>query len=302
VQRGLTYNAANNQLYLTDRSTGNNVRVLNGDNGALISSLNMTGVNGGTFPINMVDVAEDGAIYVGNLAIGANFKIYRWANDAAVPTVAFDAATGLSRVGDTFAVIGSGADTRIIASGSGHAGIAVFDTADGVNFSLTSANAIGGVAAGGFRLGMDFINANTAIGEQTGSTNIYTADLNTSTGQTFSVQMTGEAPLDYYASGPLLATVDISNSDVRLYDASDLSVLATTGFQDLANNLTAPHVVNTNGTGDLAFGIGPDGRLRLYALNTNNGIQAFVIVPEPATWLLGGLAVILIGYLRGRWR
>ena len=46
-------------------------------------------------------------------------------------------------------------------------------------------------------------------------------------------------------------------------------------------NLTTAFVANGNGTGDLKFGNG-----MLYVLNTNNGIQAFNVVPEPGAFLL----------------
>jgi hypothetical protein len=39
----------------------------------------------------------------------------------------------------------------------------------------------------------------------------------------------------------------------------------------------------------------------LYVLNTNNGIQAFAVVPEPASWLLAAIVAMLVsGLLRRR--
>ena len=38
----------------------------------------MTGVAGGTFTINMIDVADDGAIYVGNLSTSATSPILKF--------------------------------------------------------------------------------------------------------------------------------------------------------------------------------------------------------------------------------
>lgn len=300
-QRGMVYSAVNNRVYIVNRTGGVSVNIMDGTTGADLGSLDVTGVTGGTFAANMIGVGDDGAIYVGNLqaAAGTNFKIYRWANDAAAPTVAFDGLTSLGRTGDTFAVIGSGANTRIIASGSGHNAIALFDTADGSSYTLTSANAMAGAPAGAYRLGLAFVDPNNAIGKQTGAT-LYTADLVGNTGAAFATNSAGEAPLAYYGPEQLLATVDINSNDVRLYDASDLSVLTSTGFLDLANNTTA-HNPNVNGVGDLSFGVGPDGTLRLYALNTNNGIQAFVVIPEPASLGLLGLgSAMLLGRRRSR--
>lgn len=284
LQRGMAYNAASNQLYLVDRQGGTFVRVLDGNTGALVTSLDMTGVTGGAFTGNMIGVSGDGAVYMGNLSTAANsnFKVYRWANNAAAPTVAFDNLTALARTGDSFSVIGSGASTRIVSSGSGHAGVALLGTNDGTTFTLTSANTIAGVPSGAFRLGLDFIDPNTVIGKQTG-TGIYTASLGTSTGTTATLTSPGEAPLAYDATNRLLATTDINNSLVRLYNVSDLSNPTLIS----ALNNTSAFSANGNGTGDLAFG-SFGGELRLYAMNTNNGIQAFrlISVPEPSSMLL----------------
>ncbi len=300
VQRGMTYNSANNRIYVADRNGGTFVRILDGDTGAPVGSLDMTGVAGGTFAINQIDVADDGAIYVGNLSTSAagNFKVYRWANEAAVPTVAFDGLSGLPRTGDTLAVRGSGVGTQIIASGSGSTGFKLFNTADGVSYS--DGGTFGTTApAGAFRLGLDFIDSTSAVGLQTGSM-IRDADFSGGAANTNSVISAGEAPLAFDQSNNLLATVDINSSLVRLYDGSDLSLLTTSGFMDDANNTTS-FVTNANGTGDLKFGTGPAGDLRLYAMNTNNGIQAFqVVVPEPASLALLGLSVA--GLLIGRRR
>lgn len=303
LQRGLAYNQSTNELYLVDRNGGNFVRVLDGTTGALLRTLDSTGVTGGTFASNMIGVGGDGAIYMGNLstAAGANFKMYRWASSAVgvAPTVAFDAVTSLARTGDSFAVIGSGASTRVVSSGSGHAGVALLTTTDGTNFTLASSNTITGVPNGAFRLGMDFIDPNTVIGKQTG-TGIYTGNLTTSAGTTSATLSAGEAPLAYDATNKLLATVDINSNLVRLYNANDVSSLT---LLSSLNNTTAV-VANGNGTGDLAFGIF-NGEFRLYAMNTNNGIQAFqvVAVPEPGSiLLLATSGALVLGVVRRRRR
>jgi hypothetical protein len=79
---------------------------------------------------------------------------------------------------------------------------------------------------------------------------------------------------------------------VRLYDIADPDnpVLLDT------KNLTTALVANGNGTGDLKFGNG-----MLYVLNTNNGIQAFNVIPEPASLaLLTGMAAAAACYRRQR--
>ena len=300
TQRGMTYNSANNHVYVVDRNGGTFVRVIDGDSGALLSSLDTTGVAGGTFTLNMIDVADDGAIYAANLDTTGGLNVYRWANEGAAPTVAFSGATGLPRAGDSFAVKGAGASTQIIASGSGSTGFARFQTVDGLNFT-GGIVPVTGAAAGGFRLGLDFVSDNTAIGKQTG-TDINDVGVGGGAANVNSVNSLGEAPLAFDSNNGLLATVDINSSDVRLYDGTDLTVLTSTGFMDIKTNLTVASIANGNGTGDLKFGTGPAGDLRLYALNSNNGIQAFSVVPEPTSLALAALALAGVPALRRRWR
>lgn len=285
LARGMTYNPATNHLYVVDRTGGTNVRIYNGDTGAAAGTLNMTGVSGGTFPLNMIDVDANGVIYAANLSTSnaSNFKVYRWADEAAVPTVAFDGLTDRTRTGDSFAVTGSGISTLFAAAGGSNAGqhYSLLSTTDGIAFTSTNPTLTDAVT-GGFRLGIDFGPGGAVLGAQTGGTQVYSAANNGVVTNTNSTVI-GEAPIAYYADGAdsLMAMVDVATNTVRLYDDS-LSAPAL----DTAN-LTTAYVNNGNGVGDLKFGMGPDGTLRLYALNANNGIQAFVVVPEPSAALLG---------------
>lgn len=108
---------------------------------------------GGFFPINKVGVADDGVIYVANLALTAtgdpNFVIYRHADETSAPTVAYtvDVADGASpnvRLGDGFAVTGSGVDTTIAVGAASATDAFIFTTADGENFTFDGPLAVGG--------------------------------------------------------------------------------------------------------------------------------------------------------------
>jgi hypothetical protein len=316
-QRGIAYSGATNELFFVDRNGGNFVRVLNGTTGASLPDLNTAGLAGGTFVLNMIDVADDGAIYAANLsgAAATAFSVYRWANSAAAPTTAFSATTGFTRTGDSFAVTGSGANTRIISAGgtgTNPAGAAVLDTVNGTDFTLSSAAVFtatpgttlpsGPGSNNALRLGLDFIDQNTAIGKQTGTT-FYTAALSAegSPGPASTV-LTAPTPstllnaneniLAYTTTGsiPLLATLETNSSLVRLYNATDLNSLVLLSSSNLT---TGTFQTNLNAVGDLTFGVGPDG-LRLYALNSNNGIQAFSVsaVPEPSSIALVTLGAV----------
>jgi hypothetical protein len=300
VQRGLTYNASNNHLYLVDRNGGNFIRILDGTTGALLGSLDMTGVTGGTFAINMIDVDEAGIIYACNLngdTDASVLKVYRWATEASTPTVAYDSsaspvANGADiRIGDSFAVIGSGASTRMVTGGNiataagnpGDNAFVVLSTADGLTYTAAVQDFVGTEPANGaLRLGIDFIDADTVIGRQATGTQGIVADFAAGTATQVSLaELTNsnESILAVDRANKFLATAQINTSDVRLYNIADPDnpVLMDT------KNLTTAFVANGNGTGDLKFGNG-----KLYVLNTNNGIQAFSVVPEPAGAALAG--------------
>ena len=313
LQRGLAYSALRNELYVVDRTGGTFVRVLDGDTGATLRTLNNTStpnpglIAGGTFVLNMVSVGSDGAIYGANLAgVGNPFRVYRWANSLASTeaTLAFSGnLTGAnqaasSRAGDSFAIFGGGATARLAVSGSAATGVGLLDTADGgVTFTQT-ASVLTGAAAGSFRLGLDFIDGNTVIGKQTSSNAVVGPLSLTAAATNFALTSAGEGPLAYHGPNSLLATIDVNSSLVRLYEGATAAGLGA--FPVVSANATSGTLSsNGNAVGDLAFGTGPDG-LRLYAMSTNQGIQAFriTVVPEPSSIALVALFVVGIAARR----
>jgi hypothetical protein len=267
--------------------------------------LNNSGISGGTFAVNMVGVSGDGAIYVGNLttadAAGSPFKVYRWATEGAVPTLAYSSATLLAgaRIGDSFA-ISSGASTRIAAGFgnspaiTGNNGYAIIDptlaTGDAIAFSGTPPD------AGDFRLGITFSDSSHVLGSQGNSLFRYTSFSGTSGTLLASPALTSSAErlLTYAVVGgvPLLAVQSTGDSHVSLFDMTDpLNPVFITSVNNTSGTLT----LNSNGTGDLAFGNISGNTADLYAMSSNQGIQAFVItVPEPTTV---SLAVLALGSL-----
>lgn len=291
LERGLAY--GNGHLYLVSRAGGVNVRILDPLTGAEMGSLNTTGISGGTFAANMVGVGGDGAIYVGNLSTAAdsNFKVYRWADEAAAPTVAYDNLSGLPRTGDSFAVIGSGAGTRIAASGSGSNGFVLVDPTAGTS---TAVSPIAGTGAGDFRLGLTFVDADTVIGTQ--GVNFRVADTDGTLVGSAPTTSASERLIGYniVAGVPLLATVDTVSSLVRIYDATDPTnpALLTSG-----TTVSGTLAANGNGVGSVAWGPTTGDSATLYAMSANQGIQAFTVtVPEPGALsllALGGVALLL---------
>lgn len=296
LERGLAF--GNHQLYLVSRNGGVNIRRLDATTGADLGGLSNSGITGGTFAANMVAVSQDGAVYVGNLstAAGTNFKVYRWANDASLPTVAYDAAPGAPRLGDSFALTGSGAGTRIAVSGTGTSGFLVVDPTAGTG-TLVS---VPGTATGDFRLGLTWVDHDTLIGAQGGTSPFRVVDISGSTGTLTGSPATtssGERPIGYtvIAGVPLFASIDTVSAAVRIYDASNpgaLQLLAT------ANNTHGDLTANGNGVGSVAWGAADGNSAVLYALNGSQGVQAFVVtVPEP-----GAFGLLLLGAGVLAWR
>jgi hypothetical protein len=101
-----------------------------------------------------------------------------------------------------------------------------------------------------------------------------------------------------------MATVQIGNvgiNTVRLYDASNL--MTSSSIPLLATALISTgSITNGNGSVGIAFGT-VNGDPVLYAMNTNNGIQAFQIVPEPTTTAVAlacGAGLVALMRRRGR--
>jgi hypothetical protein len=306
--RGLSVSPVSGNVIVVTRTAGSlpapngpQVRVLDPGTGAELRVLSQTDgvvpnpISGGTFSMSMVDVADDGAIYVGNLATSAtaNFRVYRWADDSAgtLPTVAFSGGSSLARRGDALAVRGSGASTQIIASGGSALGIVSLTTADGLTYSQTDLV----LPNDNQRLGLDFSGANSFVGKESSSALVVGTLAPAGSVNATTLSSAGEAPLDFaqIAGLDVMATVDVNSSSVRVYDMTNplLPVLLVS-----ANNTTGTLVGNGNGVGDLKFANIVGNTASLYAMSTNQGIQAFTLtIPEPATLgLLAGAGILAL--------
>lgn len=309
LERGMAYNPVSGNLVLVSRSSaGNGIRILNGTTGDDVGALNQGSgiIAGGDFTTNMVGVAGDGVTYVSNLKVAAdtgNFKIYKWADSqpATTPSVFYAGAAitgysnGTPRLGDSLDVMGSGATTKLVAGvgpnsgvNPGPTGYTVFD-ASGVP---TTVGAFGGSpdpTGGDFRLGITFAgSANDVWGKQA-SQNLEVTSYSGSTGTSIASVLgyaAGEAPMDYavIAGTPVLALVDANSSLVRVYNVTDpaaptLLVSATTTAGTLAPN--------GNGTGSLKFGAISGNTATIYAMSTNQGIQALQLTLDPPAGVPG---------------
>ncbi len=300
TERGLAYNPKTGHLILVSRAAspapaaGLGIAILDSNTGSVITNMDIgdiatTGV--GTFRLSMVDVADDGAIYVCNLTTSATvpFRIYRWANESAAPQLVYSANPigGASRCGDDFRVRGSGAGTQIIACGnSAVTTIPVFTTTDGTNFNGTALS-ISGIAANVLRLGLAWGCGNTFYGETTGQPVSYVGftgvpstaanliasygiyDINTN-------QAMGPIGLDI-ANQRLIGNQTVAPHNINLYDVPTLAPTPTRNFPIDQRNYASQ---NTSfGTGSVDFT--SDGS-RVFCLDTGNGIIAFSLIPRGA--------------------
>jgi hypothetical protein len=168
--RGLAYDTNTSRLVVANKSGGAHLYMLDASTGTNIGSMNVTGMYpGGTFPVDQVRIADDGVVYAGNLALTGNgdmFSISSWSSVSAGATVVQaygpgDPGAGSGeRWGDTMAIRGAGINTQILVPSRNGTNVALFTTADGINFTCTLLP-ITGVSGGFAGLGIAFGAGNT---------------------------------------------------------------------------------------------------------------------------------------------
>lgn len=324
--RGLAYNPVTGNLIMPGRSSlgaGNSVRVLSGSTGVDIGGSGTAAssfFSGGTFLISLAGVSDDGAIYVSNLGTATNsvFKIYKFESEAqlisgSAPTVAFSGPNApLLRVGDSFAVRGSGTGATFAAAGSNStsAGINGYFWSGALDGSNTSTRytAVPGsgtatAANNDYRLGLTFIDGDTIIGTQGGIARI--TDFNGTTAVVTGSLAFGAAdrPLDYVVLDgiPFVAIADTNSAQVSVYNVSDPAGPSLWGQLNLTGT-TFPIGWNLNGAGGVAWGAvtvnpGPlNDSATLFTMVTNEGVQGMVFtVPEPSTVVVLGCGIVAVG-------
>ena len=284
AERGLSYNPANGNLLLVGRSGSPTVYVLDAATGADLHALdNGSGVvSGGIYDMNLIGVADDGAVYVGNLTLDGSsddLKIYRWANDnpGTPPTVAYAGNVDGSgnRWGDTLDVRGAGMATQILLGSRSGTTAVVLTTANGATFTVNPI-AVSGGETGMFGLGIAFGAGDTFWGKATGLPLRQIAfNLGAGTGsvvQSFaspSVASTMMA-IGINTSLDLLGGVVLDTPDnFQLHDLPPVGAPAL-----VETNAFPTDNPNSNGTGAVDFGDD-----HVFALDSNNGIIAMQVLP-----------------------
>ena len=314
--RDIAFNPVTGNLLLATSTTPIPVNAVTGTFGTAL----LTGgtITGGARGLNTVAVTSDGVIYGGDLSTNSTtspYKVYRWADQTTTPTLHYSGNAGLggARVGDDLAAFGADA-TGFLAAGFGSRPVVSGNTSyttvtTGNSGGAAAAVAYTGGSAGDYRLGITIADANTVLGTQA-QTVRQVSFLGTSGTLDFSTTLnvlTERGLLYFTAYGtPLLATQEwgtgATTNTVRLYNATNLLSSGSVSFIQ-SINLTTSTNANGNAIGGIAYGE-VNGTPTIYALSTNNGIQALQIVPEPRTTLAAGICTVgLAGMmLRGRRR
>ncbi len=291
--RGIAFNPATSNLLVASRTGSNAVHVLNGRSGVKVGNLNMgIGIisGGGGAVMNMINVADDGAIYLANLATdsaASGLKVYRWDGEDStnLPYVVYSgdpsgagAPATNRRFGDNLDVRGAGTNTQILLGSRNGTNAVVLTTVDGTNFTAIAIATDAGAAA--FGRSVCWGPTNTFFGKDTTTLRKFSVDLITGRATTlnnFSISIFGASaiPVGYDVSRNLLAIVDIgANRNLRVFDLSDPSNPTQVGA---AITFPLPTGSNGNGTGSVDFGGGA-----VYGLSTANGILAVDIAVSTA--------------------
>lgn len=329
-ERGIGWNPVTKNIVLPSRSGGNFVAIIDGTTGAVVKTMDTTGVSGGTLAMMGAGVSADGAIYVPNLQSGSSalspFKIYGWTSesDTAAPTVVFSqvnpaTTTGGWRFGDAFDVYGSGTSLQFASAGTTtgtSGGLAnnsnfMIGSLDGSNANTIYRNIPNTLTASNdYRLSIAYVDADTIIGNQGASAKITdfvaaTTLSNTGAIVTGSIAMgAADRPLDYTVINgqALLAVVNTNSSVISIYDITNPAAAALLTTGSTVSGVLTP---NGNATGGLQWGemLSPTSQV-LYAMSTNQGIQAMVFqaVPEPSTYAVMAGAFAVIGVVASRKR
>lgn len=295
TERGIAYNSATTNLLLVSRlSPDPTVVVLDARTGAEKHFLDVTGVPGTTpgvsLGLNTIGVSDDGVIYGAGVTVSATsppFYVYRWPNDSAgnQPVIVFagdPAANVLPNLGytDAIAVRGAGADTQILVAPRAGTNMILLRTSSTMDFQTEvppAVIAVNGVPNAFAQLGVAFGPGTNTFWAKTFNGLLYLVqfDLNAGTGEVL-YAYSNSVPLNLRGisvdkNQRFLAGLATDTSvNVRLFNVSDLAAGPILRDQEVFATLN-PNIT-VGGTGTTAFG----GNY-LFALDSNNGLKAFLI-------------------------
>ena len=314
TERGMA--ALGDKIYAVSRKSGNLIKVINGTNGNDLADVsNYTGVSGGTFLLNDVEVSTNGAILACNLtetSNGSAFKVYRWNSETATPSLYISYKnTGVTtenlRLGDFFSVTGDI---------SGNAVIMAAGQVQGTTGAASVHKVVRWIVTAGV-LGTPTVISIAALGSQSNLISVVPAGLLSTSD--FYVKLAGRGLVRCNATGAIIDTTTIigaSSTDIKYFEIGTKKYIAAftygTGGEnvkliDVTNGLllattiastpTLGTTANANGTGGCGIKTIPDpsggssNSIIVYALSTNNGISATTLVDNGVSSLAAPTAV-----------
>ncbi|MBD3385982.1 T9SS type A sorting domain-containing protein [candidate division KSB1 bacterium] len=284
--RGIGHNPATNHVLVASRSGGAVIYALDGATGTVVDTLDMTGVSGGILPLMKVVADDNGVVYACNLVFAdGEFKVYRWADESAAPTVAFS-GTVSGRTGDAFSITGSDTTTVLYASGSSSETIYVLTTRDGEAFVAETAIPVAaGTARGGIAAVMNSADSDLWINGSGTTLRKVDTESNVLAEISGGTLVSSWMNCDFVqaATGAKLVAVNASNvgGDIRKFQVWDVTHAETTPVlwaQGEAGNLEQP---NANGAGEIIINANDDGSYTVYQMATNNAITSWTLeIPQ----------------------
>ncbi len=115
--RGMAHGTVdgNERVYAADRANST-IRVMDAATGAEVTpttAFDLSGISGGTYTMNDVEVSDDGVIFLGNLASASSpFRLYWWTSEGGAFADSLTVPVS-GRAGDKFTVVGALADNSI---------------------------------------------------------------------------------------------------------------------------------------------------------------------------------------------
>jgi hypothetical protein len=316
LERGVAYNPLTGHAYIVSRSNTLQVAVVDAQTGAHVGNLSVGGISGGDFILSQIGVADDGAIYAANLTTSStarSFRLYRWADEASVPTLVYagsPSGTQPLRFGDAIDIRGSGTNTEVIASTGGTAAtnlVAVFRaTNDPVTGFAVKAILLPTLGLADCAKGITFGPTNSFFGKNTGTatTRHCSYDYDAGTGtvlRTLSLVSTICA-IDYDRDNNLIGGVSTANATsphaLIVYDLSGVSPLVI-----YSNAFPAPATANANLVGGIniysnhVIAVDSKNGVRMAGINVNTNPVPPSITQQPGSQTIveGGYSVLTVG-------
>jgi hypothetical protein len=301
--RSLAYYGPSNQLYVINRTgaaAGLSVNVFDASTGSFLYPLNTSGIStvaGANLILVMIATSPDGSIYAANASVTsgsttATYNLYRWANSnpSTVPVLVFSAEpanqTATFRWGDSLDVRGTGTATQVIIDEGNSANLAsILVPTDATLTTFTNFMFAQSYGPGPIGRSLQFGSTNSFWQKRKGlalTLSAYNTNSQTSTvlaSYTKFAAALGGFTQDFtrhLGVGVEFSATTNAPDMVDLYETSDLNTPLLIARYNFPTNQQG----NGNFLSQCVFADN-----RVYALDANNGIVAFNLVPPPTPQL-----------------